>query len=102
MDDTRFTPGPYRVGLGPQGGFSIEAGDAILCQRAPWSFRADESAANGYLFAAAPELYAAIQALIDHIKYGEYRDKADLRLGDVVPHFERATAALALARGEQP
>lgn len=66
-----FTPGPWVAGFGLQGGFSIEVGGgfgahdyAILCQRSPWPHRAAESEANAHLIAAAPDLYAALSALV--------------------------------------
>ena len=58
---TKYTPGPWRAeasGFGQVGGFTIsdEKNGFGLCQRAPWPSRAEESAANARLIAAAPEM----------------------------------------------
>jgi hypothetical protein len=61
-----FTPGPWQLYAGPQGGYQIEAqpafdGPCVVCSRNPWPHRQAESEANARLIAAAPDLLAALQ-----------------------------------------
>lgn len=66
----KHTPGPWRLSFDEAtGAFGIEDDNriAILCSRAPWGHRAQESIANGRLIAAAPELLDAAKALIAQV-----------------------------------
>lgn len=69
MRETRFTPGPWHVEFGPIGGWTIsdDANGFGLCTRAPWPNRAEESAANANLIAAAPDLYEALYLVWDKV-----------------------------------
>ena len=91
---TSYTPGPWEIN-----GIAIESGfEVIAYLREPTHFQGDirpghkDEAANANLIAAAPELYEALEDLLE----SPYAD----------PHGEKermaARAALAKARGEQP
>ena len=106
---SNFTPGPYRVGKDHR----IYSGHTPLAQVLAWS-RPLEQKHNEALFAAAPELYAALDALLE--QGYEYVDNevpinicracdANTQLGEDIPHqkdcvFARGYAALKKARGE--
>jgi hypothetical protein len=60
----KHTPGPWQAVTNDTGAFAIESdGDltAVICQRADWPSRKDESLANARLIAAAPDLLEALQ-----------------------------------------
>jgi hypothetical protein len=63
---SEHTPGPWLPFISETGGFAIEDSNRsrILCQRADWPHRAQESRANARLIAAAPELLAALKAYL--------------------------------------
>lgn len=93
------TPGPWRVepsGFGQVGGFTIsdEANGFGLCQRPPWANRAEESAANGRLMAAAPDMLAALENVLTDCQ----TDNGDLP--EATGHMVRA--AIAKAKGGTP
>lgn len=92
MSETRFTPGPWgvrrtewdtiQVMIGPPG-------DQVgICEASAFD---QKSEANAHLIAAAPDLYAALHALV-----------WDGPAVDDSPLWEAARAALAKARGEEP
>jgi hypothetical protein len=86
------TPGPYFVRLGKDGHFDVMVGpdeDAsiTLCTRVAWKGREAEMHANGNLFAAAPDLLAALQGV--------------LRVADrQTDEFDAARAAIAKATAQ--
>lgn len=55
-------------------------------------FSADESAANAHLIAAAPEMYAALDAFLDNFNAELDDDQCEV--------YDQAMKALAKARGE--
>lgn len=108
MGETRFTPGPWRreqdttlvwgecnaddmstFGMG----FPVAAAQGTGDRRWGRHLGEDEQAANATLIAAAPELYAALEAIAAHLeRIGDSRKDA--------PFIDAANAALAKARGE--
>lgn len=83
MTDVDHTPGPFTLASGPDGAFQVEdARGYVLCARNMWPGNADESAANGVLFAAAPQLLAAAQTVLAGLNT---RIEA---AGSVVPVFD--------------
>lgn len=104
MSKTKFTPGPWNVD--PQYIHDIQAGgvevsrctsysnagrEAIYPYNAPCDEQAD---ANAHLIAAAPDLYEALQELVDSIEPIAYPYH--------VSGLDNAKRVLARARGEQP
>ena len=99
------TPGPWLVhstnrlivkakdafGNASVKGNKVEADFIPLCLlRDPTDdFSEDETLANGFLIAAAPELYEALRELLD------------ICCRNGIPMHEKSGAALAKARGEQ-
>ena len=109
MSETKFTPGPYGVDPDPAGehglyaGFDMGIGEheptrpmirlAIMC---PADVTPEQALANAALFATAPELYAAADAVIADAR----PNHADL--ADSLVSYEllcTLRAALARARG---
>jgi len=84
------TPGPWRIEEFRKGSYLITARNAgtaregIVAQHVP-------GIANARLIAAAPELYEALENLIDFLFHGKKNCQAILR----------AKAALAKARGDE-
>lgn len=63
MTEPKFTPGPWSY---RQDNATIEAVGAVAIADVRFSGVPDDDAdANGYLIAAAPELYAALEGLFD-------------------------------------
>lgn len=92
--ETKFTPGAWYV----NGGELI--GDSTILATLCWhSGRDIENEADANLIAAAPDLYAALAAMIADAERCGIGDLADQMDADVVA---KARAALARARGEQP
>ena len=102
MSETGWTPGPWRAETSTpeegydhwrvthgQGGYLFEVASIPLLSESP------EGCANATLIAAAPELYEALERLVDDTSAG--------RLGGVsLAHgIKAARAALKKARGEQ-
>ena len=83
--ETKWTPGPWSPYHGGDTNLWWIVYDHEGCELGSGDGGFDEGDAN--LIAAAPELYEALEALL------EYRDKWAV---------EKARAALAKARGEQP
>jgi hypothetical protein len=85
-----YTPGPWRMEEFRKGSYLVTARNAgtaregIVAQHVP-------GIANARLIAAAPELYEALENLIDFLFHGKKNCKAILR----------AKAALAKARGDE-
>lgn len=113
MTAPAFTPGPWLVhstnrlivkaddafGDASVKGNKVEADFIPLCLlRDPTDgFSEDETLANGFLIAAAPELYEALEETAEALRQC-YIEKIS---ADGDPRLQRASAALAKARGEQ-
>lgn len=88
---TMHTPGPFFALHDKDGHFDILSGPdpetaQTLCTRYPWKEREDEMRANGNLFAAAPDLLAALRGV--------------LRVADrATDEFDAARAAIFKATG---
>lgn len=108
MSDTRFTPGPYRVGADMESICLNRGTDddytsngwakklATVHWKQSW-MSAEESFANAHLISAAPELYEALEGLLSDIE--EYQKINNL--GGKNNHWQVISrAALAKARGE--
>lgn len=102
MSETKFTPGPLAVEFedavmirDASGGVTAILGK--LSGRGEGPLRSPgEVAANARLYAAAPDLYAALERALNFIENAEVELDATLASGEV------ARAALAKARGEGP
>jgi hypothetical protein len=69
IEQLTHTPPPWSAHIARPisnhaGGFSVEADGVVICGCAGWPPRAGESAANARLLAAAPELLAALKAIV--------------------------------------
>lgn len=98
---TKFTPGPWTEDIsrscvvGPLGVTVAHCGQAMTsCADGSYWIRAEESSANAHLIAAAPELYAALQACC------EEAFDTETTTARMVEIRRTARAALAKARGE--
>lgn len=62
MIEAKYTAGEWMAELGPDGSFDVttevDGRYLVLCKRSYWPGRADESHANGELFAASKDLLA--------------------------------------------
>lgn len=93
-NDTTFTPGPWKVNDrypfwvdGPDGGRIVDL--------EPYGYpMIDAARANAHLIAAAPDLYAACQAMIR-----AYQDTTEDGYKARVVAIDTISAALAKARG---
>ena len=93
MSDTKFTPGPWAWGNEDWSDqWFLQPGVLIIDYDGGGPSGSDEfDAANAHLIAAAPDLYAALYALL----------KANLSCDDDnIDAADAARAALAKARGE--
>lgn len=85
-----YTPGPWRIEEFRKGSYLVTARNAgiaregLVAQHVPGS-------ANARLIAAAPELFEALENLMDFLFHGK-KDRQTIL---------RATAALAKARGDE-
>jgi len=105
MADTKFTPGPYRVGADMES-ICLSRGTSDDYTSNGWAKKlatvhwkqswmtAEESLANANLFAAAPELYVMLA------QTAEYFSDADGLEEDEYIYRQNVRAALAKARGE--
>jgi hypothetical protein len=103
---TLHTPGPWHIGIGngigsifPDNGRTrLEDGGTTLYPIASVNsgWNADEDTANADLIAAAPELLAALTALVDYLE-GYDEDYPEAR-----PVFEQAYTAITKAGGWLP
>jgi biotin synthase-related radical SAM superfamily protein len=90
---SKFTPGPWKLGrcgqiLGEDGEF--------ICKARKWTIyqysKSPVEKANAALIAAAPELYNALDMLVEWVKMGDYDAE----------FLEQSLSALAKARGNNP
>lgn len=91
------TKGPWRLFVGEQGAFVIEDENniAVLCQRADWPHRAEESKANGRLIAAAPDLLDALKVAQKLAASGPAPlPPSDPRWAQIADAIEKAEGAL--------
>ena len=125
MSETKFTPGPWVVSGKIHNYGSIvcpasqtdrplgASADTERCKRDymhqiaavnkhSCHFSSDESKANAYLIAAAPELYEALKGLVavdDGIGEGDSFETAAQTVNDLDAAMQRARAAIAKAEG---
>lgn len=104
MTETKFTPGPW---------VAVDEGrgrDRNWCVMVPEESRfgpyiatihntADHAKANAHLIAAAPELYEALEAVLD-LRENTSPFGGELQADRIDRTIEAASAALAKARGE--
>lgn len=96
-DEMKWTPGPWRISA-----FELRAGSETRWIMAADDFSVacvesrdgEENDANAHLIAAAPELYAALEAIDRYWAEGNFSRQPGL--------WNPMRAALAKARGEQP
>ena len=92
-NETKWTPGPWHV---PKArGYAHGPVDKNDVPVVTWTGmarpRQENGMANAHLVAAAPDLYEALEAMLDECVDDEF-----------APHVMDARAALAKARGERP
>ena len=96
--ETKHTKGPWKlITYRPDDGIESASGDRIVSQVGPFfdGKRWAEARANGLLIAAAPDLLAELENIVE--QYDAWRD-----LGDAAaepPDMEGAHALLARVRG---
>lgn len=104
MTDTKFTPGPWRVGdddsLQQNGDLPILRDKTLIAltysRRPLQSGGEEETRANAHLIAAAPELYAALK----EARYELSVINAEGGMGDYSEQLSKFESTLAKARGE--
>ena len=103
MTKTKFTPGPWEI-IDDGAGFQImpgEGGEGVARVYANWDSGYESNKdSNANLVAAAPDLYAALIRLSNHIHAPRYYDDSIWDGYDEVD--AEVTAALKKARGETP
>jgi hypothetical protein len=117
MGEPKWTPGPWRAyeasercplpaGVAVEVGTAASAGarSATICemigQGSDGRYSSETTNANADLIASAPDLYAALEATIEHLEEMR-KDKHWHPIGDC-PVLNEALRALAKARGETP
>lgn len=90
MSERKWTRGPWEVKFSGGETHLIADGDCIMCDMHyyPW---APENPADWHLIAAAPDLYDALQAMVDY---------CNAECGSNIYPGHQANQALAKARGE--
>ena len=99
--DAKHTPGPWRIEQGINGGISYRgpAGEFVLDTGTDGGF---DNEADTNLIAVAPDLLAALDAIVSKSKYGKAMGSEDCWLKIVMPTEEEmdvARAVLAKAKG---
>jgi hypothetical protein len=105
MTEPKFIPGPWRVAPfcdDRRGLAFVEAG--WQPEREDGSYDSEiivttSNHADAHLIAAAPDLYAELEELVDHLNEVREEFRAN---GVVLPNLRTALAVLAKARGEAP
>lgn len=100
MSQTRFTPGPWRVGThGPNGCYTVGTQQGLMTAMVAHSVNEPgqkaQAIGDAHLIAAAPELYGALSELADLMQgaiEGDYKPDSFT--------LQPASEALAKARGE--
>lgn len=90
---TQHTPGPWRIGTAPPNGeqtIGNLSGMMVAVATSGGTMRAPETLANAHLIAAAPELLAALQGLLQALPSATTH-----------PAIKAARAAIAKATGQQ-
>ena len=96
-NETRWTPGPWSVERSVIRGDADHLGRTVAVAstlNVAWPFgrrATKEEPYNALLIATAPELYEALEEMLEECEDDEF-----------APHVMEAKAALAKARGEQP
>lgn len=90
-----FTPGPWQahnlaIGAYANGPYFYPLGS-----------KPDVAAANANLCAAAPDLYAALEAAHEHLDHCNYGDKVERESAKAAKLEEKIEKALKKARGER-
>ena len=100
--ETKFTPGPwYADGDDPAELIVWSSPENRICFLAHSAgFNSDGDFANANLVAAAPEMYAALEALV--IETVDYMQINNLGDPEQKHNIKLARKALSKARGEQP
>jgi hypothetical protein len=102
MTETKWTPGVWTAHTRPDGSFSIESRrrPTILCQRAAWRHRAEESIANARLIAAAPEMADFAQNVAGLQEQSVAGMNINTLRATLREYRDEARAILAKAQGE--
>lgn len=100
MTNTKHTPGPWRtdnnIGRKSELGVVADAAPCVIatmCNAKAWPV---EAKANARLIAAAPDLLAALEKLIDHVAI----TNIGKRDGVIAISLDHGRAAIAKAKGE--
>ena len=102
MSETKHTPGPWYSDTSGEyyAGHVVRHNGVLICRMAtPINARAGKVAANARLLAAAPELLAALEAILD----GRDLTEPPKAMTQAHRHWvllDKARAAIAKARGE--
>lgn len=86
MSEPKFTKGKWSVGIGKLEGGVVDEQDELICDPSGGRFE-EEAKANASLIAAAPEMYALLEDLLDRFRNDEF-----------APEIEKL---LKKARGEE-
>ncbi len=92
MNDAKFTPGPWE-----RGGTLVGAGNITIRQQWDGVRKSDETEANAYLIAAAPDMYEALEMAI--LEYGKPGGPWNVP-SESGTWIDKAKAAIVKARGE--
>ena len=94
MADLNYTKGEWRIEHYPDSQIKIHSGFESICGLTYDGKVADEVEANAHLIAAAPDMYEALERLVDYLNYlGVPEDCED--------QYEEANKALAKAEGKE-
>ena len=107
---TKHTPGPWRIDPSWDILGNTKDGNGMVCQITVDAVPRDEAAANAHLIAAAPDLLAALKALLQIIEDAREDDDFDANtcnaggiiFGDIASGaIEASRAAIAKAEGKK-
>lgn len=95
MNEPKFTKGPWSISR--YASTHVVANERGICSAGNYSSNMSEGVlteneANAQLIAAAPKLYEALEAMLEHAEWSTPQGKAA---------FDNARAVLAEARGEK-
>lgn len=101
MSESKFTPGPFKVGGSKLGAIQVLDTDGRAVAAVYLRERKGEEDANAHLFAAAPAMFEALEeALFNPLRECEQTEGLLTRLHVNGEDEARMRAALSLARGE--